>query len=260
MTARMRYREQRFECGDHLEVNVFPVFGQLTGTSRRAKRKPTKAVQEKLNQHNREKEVNRVICANFTDDDLYITLTFKQSPADADEANKIFRLFIDKINRRRSKKNLSKVKYVKTVEVGARTGRIHLHLVMSGDGLTAKDISEVWGRGYVDVKPLQFDAEGCMGLSKYFVKEKKTGGQKQGTSSRSWTCSRNCVRPQPKNADYKYTKREVKEMVSLDTAKDVLKKKYPDYFVAGCDQFYRDETGLYYIYARLCKKTAKLNI
>lgn len=180
MTAKMRYREQRFECGDHLEVNVFPVFGQLTGTSRRAKRKPTKEVQEKLNQHNREKEVNRVICANFTDDDLYITLTFKQSPADADEANKIFRLFIDKINRRRSKRNLSKVKYVKTVEVGARTGRIHLHLVMSGNGLTAKDISEVWGRGYVDVKPLQFDSEGCMGLSKYFVKEKRQAGKNRG--------------------------------------------------------------------------------
>ena len=260
MRAKMKYREQRFECGEFLEINIYPVFECPKSGGRRTKRKPTTEVQEKLNQHNREKEVNRVICANFTDEDLYLTLTYKTEPADLVENERHFRSFLGKINRKRKKKGLDPVKYVKTVEVGSRSGRIHMHLVISGKGLTSKDIADCWKRGYVRTNPLQFNAEGCMGLSRYFVKAKTNGNDKQGTARHSWSCSRNCVRPKPKNNDHKYSKREVRNMVRDDTVEQILRKKHPDHVLTSCDEFYRDETGLYYITAWLVEKTARLNI
>jgi len=256
----MRYREQRFECGDFLEVNIFPVFEVPRSCGRRKRRKPTSEIQEKLNQRNREREVNRVICANFTDEDYYITLTFRVKPESLEAAERAFRSFLGKINRIRRRLGLPPIKYVKAVEVGKRTGRIHFHLVISGEGLTSKDIAKAWGRGYVDTKPLQFDAEGCMGLSRYFVKEKKDSGAKHGTNRRSWSCSRNCIRPKAKTNDHKYTKREVRKMVEEDAAEAVLRKQHPDFVLGSCEQFYRDETGLYYINARLYSKATRLNI
>lgn len=260
MRVKMKYREQRFECGEYLELNIFPVFECPKSYGRRKRRCPTAKVQEKLNQINREKEVNRVICANFTDEDVYLTLTYKTEPADLAENERHFRSFLGKINRKRKKKGLEKVKYVKTVEVGSRSGRIHMHLVMSGKGLTSKDIADCWKRGYIRTNPLQFDTDGCMGLSRYFTKAKTEGNDKQGTVRHSWSCSRNCIRPKPKTNDHKYSKREVRNMVEDDTAEAIIRRKHPDYLLTSCESVYRDETGLYYIYARLVKKTARLNI
>lgn len=260
MRARMKYREQRFECGEYLELNIFPVFEGPRSTRRQKRRKPTTAVQEKLNQVNREREVNRVICANFTDDDCYVTLTYKQEPADLAENERCFRSFLGKINRKRKRQGLGPVKYVKAVEVGSRSGRIHMHLVISGKGLVTKDFAEAWRRGYVRCNPLQFNVEGCVGLSRYFTKEKEKGKPKQGSPRHSWSCSRNCVRPKARNNDQKYAKRAVADAVKDDSVKQLLDAKYPGYDLVDYGQFYRDETGLFYIHSWLVRKNAKLNI
>ena len=257
--SKMRYRQQRYDCGNFVELNIFPVFEYKSPSARRIRRKPSKQAQQALNQKNREREVNRVICANFTDEDYYITLTFREQP-DLKTAEYCFRRFLAKLNKLRSAQGLPKLKYVKTVEVGSHSGRIHFHLVLSGKGITPKDIADAWGLGYIDVRPLQFCEDGCAGLSRYFVKAKKDGGDKCGSYRRSWSCSRNCARPKPRNNDSKFSKRAVRAVVESGETKTVFRKLYPDYELATCEEFYRDETGLYYIYVRLYRKSTKLSI
>lgn len=88
VSGRVAYREQKFECGDFLEVNIYPVFQSTVQSRRRAKRNPTREVQQVLNRLNAAKEVNRVICANFTNQDYYITLTYKGDPPDLERAKR----------------------------------------------------------------------------------------------------------------------------------------------------------------------------
>lgn len=259
MKSKMRYRQQRFDCGSFTELNIFPVFECRTSPTRHARRKPSKQAQQALNQKNREREVNRVICANFSAEDYYVTLTFREQP-DLKAAEYCFRRFLTKLNRLRASQDLPRIKYVKTLEVGSRSGRIHFHLVISGKGITPKDIADLWSLGYVDVRPLQFCEDGCAGLSRYFVKAKKDGGDKFGTLRRSWSCSRNCERPKPKNNDGKFSKRSVCAIAESGEAENIFRKLYPDHEVATCEEFFRDETGLYYIYVRLYRKGTKLSI
>lgn len=258
MKHRMAYREQKFYYGDYLEVNVYPVFQTIAKTGRRTARKPTSAAKEKLNRLNRAKEVNRVICANFTHDDLYITLTVKGEQPSEEEFRKMLDNFIAKYTRALAKKGKNKPKWIKTVEIGTRSGRIHAHLVITG-GLVPQEIRSMWGKGYIDCKPLMLDKDGAQGLSKYFTKQERNESG-DGHKRKSWSCSRNCVRPEPKTNDYRYSKRKAAEIAAEGENARLLEKLYPDYFFSACESFCNDESGLYYLHMRFYKKNARLDL
>ena len=258
MKCRMAYREQKFFCGDHLEVNIYPVFQTIAGTGRRSARKPTREVQKNLNRLNRAKEVNRVICANFTNDDLYITLTVRSEQPTEEDFRKMLDSFIRKYARTLAKKGKGKPKWVKTVEIGTRSGRIHAHLVITG-GLTPQEIQTMWGRGYIDCKPLMFDKGGVQGLSRYFVKQARNESG-DGHKRKSWSCSRSCVRPEPKVNDYRYSRKKAAEIARECENARLLEKLYPDYFFSSCEPFYNDDSGLYYLHMRFYRKNAKLDL
>lgn len=258
MKCRMAYREQRFDCGDFLEVNIYPVFQTVIRSGRRSRRKPTREVQQALNKMNRAKEVNRVICANFTNRDYYITLSFKDDPPEIERVRKDITNFLAKVERAMKRKGLDKPKWVKTIETGARSGRVHVHMVISG-GLLPVEYQQMWGKGYVDCKPLMFGTDGVLGLSKYFVKQTRNEAG-DGHKAKSWSCSRNCVRPEPKCNDYRYSRKRAAELARESENSRLLEKLYPGYFCSSCEPFYNDDCGLYYLHMRFCKKNARLDI
>jgi hypothetical protein len=257
MKNKMAYREQRFICGDFLEVNIFPVF-RTVSSGRSTVRKPTRETQKRLNGLNRARECNRVICANFTSSDYYLTLTFKGDAPDEFRARKDFENFLARTARSMKRKGLPKPKWIKSVEVGKRSGRVHCHLILSG-GLSPMELQKLWGRGYIDCKPLMFSADGVMALAKYFVKEIKNEAG-DGHKVKSWSCSRNCIRPVPKNNDYRYSKRRAAELALERENSRFLEKLYPEYFFAGCEPFYNDNSGLYYLHLRFYRKNARLDL
>lgn len=73
-------RESVYVCGDYMDADIYPVF-QPAG-KRRARCKPTSAIQEKLNQKNAEKKITRLAHANFTEDDIALHLTYDELPED----------------------------------------------------------------------------------------------------------------------------------------------------------------------------------
>lgn len=252
---KMKYREQKYKCGQYLEVNIFPVW-EVHKKSRIRKRKPTKEVQKKLNQHNAERKLARIINANFTHNDVKMELTYsdKHLPDSMEQAKRDITNFIRRIKTARKRAGLPDVKYIYSIEQGSKKKRIHFHLIMSG-GLSINEISRIWGKGYVDkVLPLMFDETGCSGIAKYFCK------QQDGESSKRWVSSQNLVTPIPRNNDHKFTKRKVRELVQDCECSRLFEALYPGYYYADCKPFYNDDSGLHYLYLRMYKADAVLDI
>lgn len=260
---RRRYREQKYYYGQYLEVNLFPVYEFPRSSRRKSRRKPSRECQIRLNQIHAERELARQIAANFTNEDYKLELTYAKDnyPKDIDRAKKDLRNFFDRLNRRRKSLGLEPTKYIYSVEVGSRTGRIHFHLILSG-GLKIKDIQQVWGKGYVDrVKPLMFDETGVRGIAKYFCKQKLSeDGSIDGLNQKRYQCSRNCVKPEPKNNDYRFSRRKVKEIAADSENRRMIESFYPDYFCAECEPFWNECNGEHYISIMLYKKTACLDL
>ncbi len=93
---------------------------------------------EKLNKKNKAKNTVRLVNTNFTERDLYITLTYWGKAPTLERAKKDMRNFLDKIKRWWKKnmkgkefKYLYVIDYVDDPDKTKRT-RIHHHLIMSG--------------------------------------------------------------------------------------------------------------------------------
>lgn len=260
MQNRMRYREQKYYCGQYLEVNLFPVWERVYKSGRRARRKPTGRIQKKLNQHNSERTLERIIHANFTHDDCKLELTYSDMnhPDSIERAKKDIQNFFKRVKRARAKIGLPEVKYIYSLEQGSKKGRLHFHVIMSG-GLSVNQIAGIWGKGYVDkVLPLMFTETGCTGIAKYFCKQQVK--DENGAKSKRWVSSQNLIRPHPVNNDCKFSKRKIRELAGESENARMFEALYPGYFFTDCKPFYNDDSGLHYLYLRMYRKDAVLDV
>lgn len=263
LRAVKKYREQKFKYGNYLEVNLYPVYITARGR-RKKKRKPSRECQKKLNQHNAERQLARIMAANFTNDDYKLELTYSPEylPEDMESAKRDLKNFIARLGRARKKKGLPKMKYIYSTEIGSKNGRIHFHMVLTG-GIAPKEIQKIWGKGYVDkIKPLMFDETGLQGIARYMCKQRVSadGTETDAASMKRYQCSQNCIKPEPHNNDYKYSKKKVKEIAEDSENRRMIEAKYPGYFCAECKSFWNENNGEHYISIMLYRQDADLDI
>ncbi len=86
----------------------------------------------------------RMVNANFRQDDLFLTLTFRER-VDVENALRLFRNFISRLKRLRKRKGYSELKYLYVVE--SKRKREHIHLLINKMDISMKELSEVWGLG-----------------------------------------------------------------------------------------------------------------
>lgn len=244
---RCHYREKQIFHGNYLDVNVFPVFvsGNKKG-SRRRKAKPTSEVQQKLNEKYAKNKIIYLINENFTPKDYALHLSYNDShlPVDFEAAEREQKNFIRRF-RRALKKLGIELKYYAACEESSKTGRLHHHMIVSG-GMPIYDIAEMWGNGYIQVKPLQFDEKGVANLATYISMDK--------CARKSISHSRNLKQPTEKQRDGKLSQKTVKELHNYDCdINAVCKKLYPQYELAEFEPYYNDVNGHYYITFRLYK-------
>lgn len=252
---RCLYRERRYYCGDYLEVDIFPVFRKQNG--RRKKAKPTSEVQTRLNEHNAEQKLIRILNANFTGDDIEIHLTYAQPnlPSTPEEAERDVQNFLRRVKRLRKKEGLPELKYVNVPAGGVDGTRFHFHITMSG-GIERSRLEELWGYGYANSRKLQFNENGVEGLARYVARQFSTHKGEMPFRKR-WTASRNLTIPEPHDRDGRISSKRAKELATFEAAsREPFERLYEGYRFADCRPFYNDVNGGYYLHIKMYRQGA----
>jgi len=253
---RCLYRERRYFCGDYLEVNIFPVFKTQKGRGKKAK--PTSEVQARLNEHNAEQKLIRILNANFTADDLELHLTYRDEnlPETPEEAERDAQNFLRRVKRLRKKLGLDELKYINVPEGGFEGTRFHFHITMNG-GIDRSELENLWGYGYANSKKLQFNENGIEGLARYITKQFRAHKDELPFRKR-WTASRNLIIPKPKDRDGKISQRKVQELATVEAeSREAFERLYQGYRLSSVKPFYNEVNGGYYLHVKLYRDDSR---
>lgn len=209
-----------------LKVSTYPVFDDAQKSrTRKQKKKQSREEQKQLNEKNAKEYFFTKAQCNFdtTDYVWHITFNNESRPETEEEARRIFRNLIIKVNRYRKKQGLDRAKYMAVIEYG-ESGKIHWHILI--DSEVHRDILETfWNKGTSNVDRLQQDEEGIRKLCKYMLKDPK--GKKRYIPSRG-----NLVEPpDPTINDNKFSRREMIKMATNQPTKEEIEAWYPGYIL-----------------------------
>lgn len=240
--GRMGYRTRTTKAGPRLEVEIYPVFGkQQEATARAAKKNISPEKQQRLNMERAKQHLIRIADANFTKDDIHLTLTYRDAP-DYGRCRKDVRNFLDRVKRIREKRALSELKYIYTIEGNESENRerIHVHLLMSG-GISREELESIWAKGYANADRLKPDENGLEAISRYIVKQQK--------NKRKWCQSRNLKQPKVRISNTKCSNGRVKRLAGdfQGEAKSIMEKLYPGYSFVKSNLYLSDVIDGVYI-------------
>lgn len=263
------YQTKTTVAGPRLEAEVYPMYGRdTTATLRRAKK--TNVTPERQARLNRERSIRHLVQladANFTEEDIHMTLTYRNAPS-YERARKDMRNFCLRLKRAREKAGLPELKYIYTIE-GSNDGtreRTHIHMLTNGD-MDREEIERIWNKGfaykysekkdrdwfdmhkaelpikvgYANADRLQPDENGLEAIVRYLVKQQK--------NKRKWCASRNLKQPKWRTSDSKLSNGRVKRIAFdiRNEAKEQMEKVYPGYQFVSCTVHYSDVVDGAYI-------------
>lgn len=245
------YRETKYECGDYLDVALYPVYKKSLVRAKKAK--PTSETQQKLNDTHAEQKLIRIANANFTSADIKLDLTYisERHPSTDEEAARQLSIFLRRLKRYRESCGLEPLKYIAVTEKGKRKGRYHHHLIMNG-GIDQNELQRIWGNGYINTAGLVFDENGIATLVGYMLKQAR-----EFMGKKRYSRSRNLIIPQPKKRDNRFSQKQVCELAKDTSDRVQYERLYEGYFLSQAQVVHNDENGRAYIYARFYKKEAE---
>lgn len=265
------YALKEIKAGDQLEVEIYPQFKNMDEVPPEGRTTPSKdnsKAQRNLNDKNARKYVERLINENFSDKDLWITLTYDDEhlppDGDVDAAIKNVQNYIRRVNYQRKKRGLGKAKYVIVNAYNPEEEiRWHHHIVMDGD-MDMDTVESCWKQSSRnEVRRLQTDESGLTGMARYIVEEKN-----RIKSEKRWMSSQGLKNPdirvvhskQPEKGkgNYKKIGAYVDKMVKNHNDIEVqMKKWFPDYDFTESGVYYNEFNGMFYIRARMRKRRQK---
>ena len=197
--------------------------------SRKQKKKQSRKEQKDWNEKNAKEYFIAKAHCNFDTSDYvwHITLDNENRPNTLEEAEKMFRNLIIKVNRWRKKRELPRARYMAVIEYG-ESGKLHWHILI--DGKLHRDIlEEAWKKGSSNVDRIKQNEEGFKDLCKYMLKDPK--GKKRYKPSRG-----NLIEPPtPTINDNKFSRREMIKMSTSWPTKEEIEKWYPGYTLTKFD-------------------------
>ena len=247
----MGYRTRTIKAGERLEAEVYPIFGrEKMARLRAARRNITPERQQKQNIARAKRRLVLLMEANFrAEDDYHLTLTYagKEQP-DLERVKKDVRNFFGKVKRLREKRGLPELKFLYTIGHDAGQ-RIHAHVIING-GIDRSEMEKIWGHGIANGSQLQEYGNGLQGIANYVYKQNERERMKGNRKNlKSWSGSRNLVKPKERTSDSKVSNRKVK-LIAHDfnnEAKEIMEKTYPGYVLQDCKVYYSDIVDGVYI-------------
>ena len=247
-----RYRCKTIKHGNQLDVEIFPIWSTASEI-RRAKSALTRKAVAAQNEKNARKRLIRRINANFTADDIELTLTYAgEHVPDLEGARRDMQNYIRRVKRYRKAHGLPEIKYVYVIEYQGEEGepkRVHHHVIMSGMDRDAAE--KLWGRGRANSARLQPDENGLEGLARYITKTLP-----RFKSEKRWVCSKNLTEPTVTTADTKITRRKAARLAHDAEAygKDLFEHLYPGYLFNDVEIKTSAYVAGAYIYARMRRR------
>ncbi len=250
----MHYCTKTEKAGDTLVLTVYPILGRSDRAKAEAARKAMS--RERQTRYNRERARRRLALlmdANFGKNDLHVTLTYRGTPPDYEQARKDVRNYLRAVKRMREKAGLPEMKYIYVLEEEGGDGekrRIHVHLMMTG-GVSREALEEKWGRGYANCDRLQpEEGTGLLELARYFTKQ---GMEKH---RRAWSASKNLRQPRTTVSRTRMSNARVRRLCQEmpGSAAEIMGKLYPAYKLGAVEPYVSDWIPGVYLRIRLRRR------
>lgn len=162
-------------------------FGNPIKKDRTGEAKRTNARRSKM-------ELRRLVKANFSNGDKFLTLTFREGSvndvSDVAECNKAFNLFCKKIARR-----YPNVKYCRVIEFQDQNNRgaVHYHVILSLPYVPYEQLGDLWGNGYIGINAIDHVDNVGAYIQKYMAKD---FDDPRLCGKKAFATSQNVVKPQ----------------------------------------------------------------
>lgn len=142
--------------------------------------------------HRARNELIDKINANFTSGDKFLTLTYDQKKIggpmmDITKAKRHINSFFKKV-----RENYPYFKYAYVIEFH-KSGGIHFHVIMSTPFVRAKQIEEMWGRGFIKINRISHVKNVGAYVVKYMTKD---GSDERLIGKKLYQTSQNCKKPE----------------------------------------------------------------
>ena len=223
----------------------------------------------------------QLVHANFLAGDLHVCCTYEREDWDADrsrivhrdreDAKREIRNYISRVKRRLKKHgcDMSQFRWMictvtkESVQEAnnPRPDVHHHHLLMHGVPEELRgEIEREWDLGYCNADVLKDDRNtGVAAMAGYIARQEgSANGERAG--EKSYSCSRNIIRPEEKVSDVKISRRRV-SLIAVDVranAREVFEKVWPGYRLTDEPKVLTSEfVAGAYIYARLRTKNIR---
>lgn len=191
----MPYIKEICVAGDIIEVCKYYSYRiNVKGEKRAKKEKPTSETQRKVNQRKAEKDLRRLMAANFRNGDVVIRLDFVKRPGTSEEMQSLIGKALRKLRMEYAKEG-KQLKYIYVKEVGPRGGR-HIHMILGREDMDVlKLLVKCWPHGGIHVDPWTTGPDFAK-LAAYFIKYAAKTEETEGRLiGKRWYASRNLKKP-----------------------------------------------------------------
>ena len=265
------YRQRMIIGGDFAMITAVPVLeesgsGKIHKRRRRSRCKPTKEAQEWGNKRRSKEYFFYLIHENFTVEDNRLDLDFKPEnmPKNEAELKRVMRNFIIRLRRKYEKYGIE-LKLVWIPEI-SEAGRYHIHGFITG-GVPIEEIRKAWALGRANCTKFQYDQHGLAAYNQYV--------QKDPILSKRWCATKNLKKPKERTSDYSLRQKDVAAVRSEDFRE--LEQRLKGWKVVEAGEEWEEPSvfnwsaveatvkdnainGLPYLYIRLCRRDARLNL
>ena len=227
-----RYREKLVEAGDMIFGTVYAEYRKAG--KRRGPFRETSEVQARNNER-RSLEYHRwLLHMNFTRKDYFLTLTFDNEnlPTTKADLDREIRNYISRVKRIYRRSGIE-LRYV-TIRTDGEGVRPHCHIYLTG-GVDRDLLELAWGRGYCNVKRVQFNECGISDLAVYTGAQKSGAGEgrpRRRKGEKRWSGSRNLIKPAERTNVTRYSKKAVEEIADAGNPQEIFAKRYRGYWLA----------------------------
>ena len=218
----MPYIRKIIRSGDVLEIEEY-FYPESLGKPQRSKQSPNSVGKAETQYQARVKQLSRLINANFTAGDIFLTLTFRKSVSY--EQSKIdLKNYLRRLKRLRQKQGLSQLKYISVTETGTKSKmKKHHHLLINK--MDMRDAERLWRQGHTIMSSLDPMAD-YEGLAHYITKENKNKNENR------WNRRHNLEPPVVEKYPVRRNSRYIR-----------LPREYAHYHVITEDVYYNDING-----------------